>query len=63
MGRVRDGSKLTYAIQDSTVPNARSLASCAFRTSSQLSIIHRSLIAEKYVESGRPVLHRRNVNQ
>jgi hypothetical protein len=50
------GSKLTYAIQDSTVPNARSSASCALRTSSQLSIIHRSLIAEKYVESGRPVL-------
>jgi hypothetical protein len=54
--RERHGSRLTYAIQDSTVPNARSSASCALRTSSQLSIIHRSLITEKYVESGRPVL-------
>ena len=51
--------KLTYAIQDSMVPNARSSASCALRTSSQLSIIHRSLIAEKYVESGRPVLRKK----
>jgi hypothetical protein len=47
--REQGGSRLTYAIQGSTVPNVRSSASCALRTTSQLSTIHRSLITEKYV--------------
>ena len=37
--------------------------SCALRTSSQLSVIHRSLITEKYVESGRPVLRKQKPSQ
>ena len=37
--------------------DATSLASHALRTSSQLSIIHLSLIAEKHIKGGREVLH------
>ena len=43
------------------MPNMRSSSSCAFRTFSWWSIIHRSLIAEKYVEIGRPELRGESV--
>jgi hypothetical protein len=48
--------ELTYANHDSTVPKRRSSVSCARCTAGMLSNIHRSFIAEKYVDRGRPVL-------